>query len=74
MKLSHRYSAPFLDETVFVCGQPIEGIVGQTMEDPAFYPIELMEEALEQAEDKLQRMQHAHQFKVETIHKEEPIC
>lgn len=53
MKLSHRYSAPFLDETVFVFGQAVDGVSGHTIEDPSFYPIEMMEAALLQAEEKL---------------------
>lgn len=55
MKLSHRYSAPFLDVTVFVYGQPIDGEPGHTIEDPSFYPIESMEAALAQAQEKFQQ-------------------
>lgn len=67
MKLSHRYSAPFLDETVFVFGQAIEGVVGHTMEDPAFYPIEIMETALAQAEEKLHRIRATQDPAVQNI-------
>ena len=59
MKLSHRYHAPFLDETVFVFGQPIGGVPGHTIEDRSYYPIEMLEGAIAQAEERLQRGRHS---------------
>jgi capsular polysaccharide biosynthesis protein len=53
MKLSHRYHAPYLDETIFVFGDaPGEGC-GMAIEDPAFYSLEQMAAAIAEAEKRL---------------------